>query len=284
MPFARKTIMRGPRHLTGFVQASFPLPTITRPDGTLGGYVPYNSNPAGDQYIWPEQRVAFWKAQQAAALAKMGKGKAAKPQAALVPSAKLGNYVFLGDTTCSIDPVTGSRVCTSGAVTPTPPVVSCKPCPPCNSGYPGVRYLGPPDTNGGYPGINFVGPPATNAPTVSFAVTPGPANNSFRRSVPIARGGLALRGLGIPLFPGVAANAAIVPATKNGSQPASGAGKDPGANQPGTTWGFSAGALSTIGILVAAGVAVWLIKKASNRPTLGRPIRGVQAFERYRGE
>src|SRR5579859_7387014 len=56
-----------------FVQAKFPLPTVSRPDGTLGGYVQYNANPRGDRFIWPAERIAIYQAQQAAKLAALKK-------------------------------------------------------------------------------------------------------------------------------------------------------------------------------------------------------------------
>lgn len=49
-----------------FVKTNFRLPTVTRADGTLAGYVQYNSNPVGDRYIWPAERIAIYQAQQAA--------------------------------------------------------------------------------------------------------------------------------------------------------------------------------------------------------------------------
>src|ERR1051326_5903056 len=51
-----------------FVQAKFPLPTVSRPDGTLGAYVQYNSNPRGDRFIFPAERIAIYQQQQAAKL------------------------------------------------------------------------------------------------------------------------------------------------------------------------------------------------------------------------
>ena len=62
-----------------FVQAKFTLPTVTRADGTLGrslgGYVQYNSNPQGDRYIWPAERIAIYQAQQAAKMQAAKKKK-----------------------------------------------------------------------------------------------------------------------------------------------------------------------------------------------------------------
>lgn len=49
-----------------FVKTNFRLPTVTRADGTLAGYVQYNSNPVGDRYIWPAERIAIYQAQLAA--------------------------------------------------------------------------------------------------------------------------------------------------------------------------------------------------------------------------
>ncbi|MBZ5523582.1 MAG: hypothetical protein LAP21_15215 [Acidobacteriia bacterium] len=53
-----------------FVVTKFGLPTVTRADGTLGAYVQYNSNPRGDRFIWPEERLKILAAAQAAAAAK----------------------------------------------------------------------------------------------------------------------------------------------------------------------------------------------------------------------
>lgn len=67
-----------------FVQAKFTLPTVTRADGSLGrsslgrslgGYIQYNSNPQGDRYIWPAERIAIYQAQQAAKMQAAKKKK-----------------------------------------------------------------------------------------------------------------------------------------------------------------------------------------------------------------
>jgi hypothetical protein len=57
-----------------FVAAKFPLPTVTKADGTLGGYVQYPVNPGGPQFIWPAQRVAIFLAKQKADAAKKKSG------------------------------------------------------------------------------------------------------------------------------------------------------------------------------------------------------------------
>jgi hypothetical protein len=53
-----------------FVKTKFPLPTVSRNDGTLGAYVQYAANPRGDQFIWPAQRIAIALAKQKADAAK----------------------------------------------------------------------------------------------------------------------------------------------------------------------------------------------------------------------
>lgn len=53
-----------------FIATKFPLPTVSRSDGTLGAYVQYDSNPRGDQFIWPAQRIAILLAKQKADAAK----------------------------------------------------------------------------------------------------------------------------------------------------------------------------------------------------------------------
>jgi hypothetical protein len=78
-----------------FVQTKFALPTVTRPDGTLGAYVEYNSNPRGDRYIWPAEQIAIYQAQLAAKLAALKKQRTfslLKP--AVQSSAKLGVVTF----------------------------------------------------------------------------------------------------------------------------------------------------------------------------------------------
>jgi hypothetical protein len=53
-----------------FVKSTFPLPTVSKADGTLGAYVQYPANPRGDQFIWPAQRLAILLAKQKADAAK----------------------------------------------------------------------------------------------------------------------------------------------------------------------------------------------------------------------
>lgn len=50
-----------------FVATKFPLPTVSRADGTLGAYVQFPVNPGGPQFIWPAQRIANLLAKQKAA-------------------------------------------------------------------------------------------------------------------------------------------------------------------------------------------------------------------------
>jgi hypothetical protein len=57
-----------------FVQAKFPLPTVSKADGTLGAYVQYPANPRGQQFIWPAQRIAILMAKQKADKAKKKSG------------------------------------------------------------------------------------------------------------------------------------------------------------------------------------------------------------------
>jgi len=57
-----------------FVKAKFPLPTVSRADGTLGAYVQYPVNPRGPQFIWPAQRIAIYMAKQKADAAKKRSG------------------------------------------------------------------------------------------------------------------------------------------------------------------------------------------------------------------
>jgi hypothetical protein len=57
-----------------FVATKFPLPTVTRADGTLGAYVQYPVNPGGPQFIWPAQRIAILLAKQKADKAKKKSG------------------------------------------------------------------------------------------------------------------------------------------------------------------------------------------------------------------
>lgn len=102
----------------------FPLPTVSRADGTLGAYVQASPVTSGPRFIWPTERIAIYQAQQKAALA-------AKRKKSFLP---------LGDITCTIDPVTGGRVCSSSLI-PTPPPApvqtsapacpACPPPPPC---------------------------------------------------------------------------------------------------------------------------------------------------------
>jgi hypothetical protein len=53
-----------------FVKTKFPLPTVSKADGTLGAYVQYPANPRGDQFVWPAQRAAILLAKQKADAAK----------------------------------------------------------------------------------------------------------------------------------------------------------------------------------------------------------------------
>jgi hypothetical protein len=57
-----------------FVAAKFPLPTVSKADGTLGAYVEYPANPRGQQFIWPAQRMAILLAKQKADKAKKKSG------------------------------------------------------------------------------------------------------------------------------------------------------------------------------------------------------------------
>jgi hypothetical protein len=57
-----------------FVAAKFPLPTVSKADGTLGAYVEYPANPRGPQFIWPAQRMAIFLAKQKADKAKKKSG------------------------------------------------------------------------------------------------------------------------------------------------------------------------------------------------------------------
>lgn len=98
----------------------FPLPTISRADGTLGAYVQASPVTSGPRFIWPAERIAIYQAQQKAALAAKRKK----------------SFLSLGDITCTIDPVTGGRVCSSSLI-PTPPPApvqtsapACPACPP----------------------------------------------------------------------------------------------------------------------------------------------------------
>jgi hypothetical protein len=58
----------------GFVSTKYPLPTVTKGDGTLGAYVQYPANPRGPQFIWPAQRIAILMAKQKAAGKKTSLG------------------------------------------------------------------------------------------------------------------------------------------------------------------------------------------------------------------
>lgn len=77
-----------------FVSAKFPLPTVSRNDGTLGAYVQYASNPRGDQFIWPAQRIAIALAKQKADAAKKktALGIVTPPPAG--PAADIANAVW----------------------------------------------------------------------------------------------------------------------------------------------------------------------------------------------
>jgi hypothetical protein len=57
-----------------FVATKFPLPTVSKADGTLGAYVQYPVNPRGQQFIWPAQRIAILMAKQKADKAKKKSG------------------------------------------------------------------------------------------------------------------------------------------------------------------------------------------------------------------
>src|SRR3954469_1748419 len=57
-----------------FVNAKFALPTVSKADGSLGGYVQYPANPRGQQFIWPAQRIAILLAKQKADAAKKKSG------------------------------------------------------------------------------------------------------------------------------------------------------------------------------------------------------------------
>jgi hypothetical protein len=57
-----------------FLKTKFPLPTVTKADGTLGAYVQYPVNPRGPQFIWPAQRIAILMAKQKADAAKKKSG------------------------------------------------------------------------------------------------------------------------------------------------------------------------------------------------------------------
>jgi hypothetical protein len=57
-----------------FVATKFPLPTVSKADGTLGAYVQYPVNPRGQQFIWPAQRIAILMAKQKADKAKKNSG------------------------------------------------------------------------------------------------------------------------------------------------------------------------------------------------------------------
>lgn len=72
--FALPTVSKPDGTLGAYVQTKFPLPTVSRPDGTLGGYVQYPANPRGQQFIWPAQRIAILLAKQKADAAKKKSG------------------------------------------------------------------------------------------------------------------------------------------------------------------------------------------------------------------
>jgi hypothetical protein len=77
-----------------FVSAKFPLPTVSKADGTLRGYVQYQGNPRGDQFIWPAQRIAIFLAKQKADAAKKktNLGVVTPPPAG--PAADIANAVW----------------------------------------------------------------------------------------------------------------------------------------------------------------------------------------------
>src|SRR6266481_7374631 len=129
--FALPSVTRRDGTLGDYVKTGFQFPTVTRPDGTLGAYVAFDANPVGDQYLFPAQRLAILAARQKAAAAVAAKNK---------------GWFGLGDTSCTIDPVTGGRVCSSNFVPAAaapppqacncPPPVPCPPCAPCPVGNP----------------------------------------------------------------------------------------------------------------------------------------------------
>ena len=47
----------------------FPLPTVTRADGTLGAYVQASPNTSGPRFVWPQERIAIYQKQLQAARA-----------------------------------------------------------------------------------------------------------------------------------------------------------------------------------------------------------------------
>lgn len=70
--FALPTVSRPDGTLAGYLQTRYPLPTVSKADGTLGSYVQYPVNPGGPQFIWPAQRIAILMAKQKAAKNKSG--------------------------------------------------------------------------------------------------------------------------------------------------------------------------------------------------------------------
>jgi hypothetical protein len=97
-----------------FVKTKFALPTVTRKDGTLGAYVEYNSNPRGDQFIWPAQRIAILLAKQKAA------GKKAAPnvitsKSDLATQARLGSWPAWLTWIVGGIPVVGPAIAARGA-------------------------------------------------------------------------------------------------------------------------------------------------------------------------
>ncbi len=138
----------------------------------------------------------------------------------------------------------------------------------------------------------YLGPPVTDgsAPTVSVSATPGPALTTFRRrSLPlrlIGNQGFNLRGLGVDPVTNPGGGIAQI---AQGVQKIVAASGGPGANQNQQQSGQGTPNWVTYGVwiaggLVAASVLVAVLKNMSGRPRLGRPIRGVQAYEKWQGE
>jgi hypothetical protein len=160
----------------GFVSTKFPLPTVSRANGTLGSYVKFSPATSGPQFRFPGDRLALYQQQQKAAAAAARKKR------------------FLGDTSCTIDPGTGGRVCTSSVVAasapPAPP--SCPPCAPCPM---------PPILVNGGPAIVPVARPSGSGSFVIPMPLTSPAAQTTAQMIarnPIARfiRALSLNGLG----------------------------------------------------------------------------------------
>src|SRR6266481_9022039 len=191
--FALPSVTRRDGTLGDYVKTGFQFPTVTRPDGTLGAYVAFDANPVGDQYLFPAQRLAILAARQKAAAAVAAKNK---------------GWFGLGDTSCTIDPVTGGRVCSSNFVPAAaapppqacncPPPVPCPPCAPCPVGNPRQIDAAPPVFLGP-PVSASAGPAVTTVPTVSAnsnVVTPSLFRFYQRLAVnPLQRRQLVLQGI-----------------------------------------------------------------------------------------